>query len=135
MTAVLSFDADNFEDLGGRLELVVADEIGGRGRSRLGELDDLLLLGGAGAGPLLVHQLVEAGDINGQAALAGHQLGEVEREAVGVVELESATASPESHRAERRSNSWLGMPTCISDGALLSVLVEHVLDAPYPASC
>ena len=58
----------------------------------MGEFDDLLLLGRAGAGFLLVHQLIEARDINGQAALAGHQLGEVEGEAVGVVEFKCVSS-------------------------------------------
>ncbi len=84
----LVLHADDFEHLGGRLQLVVADELGGRGGLDLGEFDDLLLLRGAGAGLLLFHELVEAGDINGQAALAGHQLSEVEGKAVGVVEQE-----------------------------------------------
>ena len=89
MTAVLSFTPTTSSDFGRRLQLVVADELGGRGGLDLGEFDDLLLLRGAGARFLLFHELVEAGDINRQPALAGHQLGEVEREAVGVVKLES----------------------------------------------
>ena len=82
MTAVLSLTADDFEDFGGRLQFVEADELRGRGGLDLGEFDDLLLLRGAGAGLLLFHQLVEAGHIHGQPALAGHQFGEVEGEAV-----------------------------------------------------
>jgi hypothetical protein len=34
---------------------------------------------------LLVHELVKACGVDGQAAFAGEELGEVEREAVGVV--------------------------------------------------
>ena len=45
---------DDFEDFGGRLQFVVADELGGRGGLDLGEFDDLLLLRGAGASAFLL---------------------------------------------------------------------------------
>ena len=93
MTAVLSLRRDDFDDLGGRLQLVEADELGGRGGLDLGKRNDFLLLRGAGAGLLLLHQLVEAFHVHGQTTFAGHQLGEVERETVGVVELESDDAA------------------------------------------
>ena len=51
-----------------------------------------LLLRGAGAGALLFHELFKTGRVHGQPALAGHEFGEVEREAVGVVELEGEVA-------------------------------------------
>ena len=68
--------------------MIEADEFGGRLGLDLGQLDDGLLLRGAGAGALLFHQLFETFLVHGQAAFAGHQLSEVEREAVGVVEFE-----------------------------------------------
>jgi hypothetical protein len=47
----------------------------------------------ARAGPAAAPSVhVEAGVIHGQPLLAGHQLGEVEREALGVVELEGKRA-------------------------------------------
>ena len=53
----------------------------------------LLALGvGLGAGPLLVHQRAEALLVDGQALLGRHLEGEVEREAVGVVQLEHGVA-------------------------------------------
>src|SRR5690606_2059662 len=70
----------------------VADErrrIGGGGFLALGGGDDDLFLGrGASAGALLLHESLELGGVDGEAALGGEQLGHVEREAVGVVELE-----------------------------------------------
>ena len=127
----LVLHADDFEDFGRRLQFVVADELGGRGGLDLGEFDDLLLLRGAGAGLLLVHQLVEAGDINGQAALAGHQLGEVEREAVGVVELKGNFVlrhwwrlSEVSHSAGSKLRALSHQVDCDLDGFVLCMSVS-----------
>ena len=84
----LVLEADDFEHARGRLQCVVAEEARGRLGLDLGQLDDGLLLRGAGAGLLLLHQGVEAGHVHGQAALAGHQLGEVEGEALFVIKAE-----------------------------------------------
>src|SRR5690606_10803054 len=79
-------------------ERVVADELDGPAfvGLRLGggvpgvhlALIHLEGAGRAGAVLLLLHQLVEAGHVHGQALLAGHQRGEVGREAVRIVEQE-----------------------------------------------
>ena len=55
--------------------------------------DHLLLAGILGAAALLLHQLLEACGVGYQAALAGHQGGQVNGEAVGVVELEGEVAA------------------------------------------
>ena len=81
MTAVLSFSDDDFQNLGLHREVVEADELRGCGGFDLRKRNDFLLLRSAGAGALLFHQLFEAGRVHGQTAFAGHQFGEVEREA------------------------------------------------------
>ncbi len=59
----------------------------------------LLRLGvGLGAVPLLLHQAAEAGLVDLEALLLGHLQGEVDREAVGVVQLERLLAG-EHHTA------------------------------------
>src|SRR5208337_4478272 len=55
----LVLDGDYLKDLGGRLEPVVADELGRGIRLDLGQFDDLLFLSGPGSRALPVHQLVE----------------------------------------------------------------------------
>ena len=52
----------------------------------------LLLLGSLGALALLLHELVEADGIHLQPALAGHEGGQVNRESVGIVQLEGEIA-------------------------------------------
>ena len=77
---------------------VVAEELGGA--ELLGEVEPDRLVGGlAGAGPggaglrlLLGHRRLEAGDVDGAVLLAERVLGEVEREAEGVVEAEGGGA-------------------------------------------
>ena len=84
----LVLERDDFLHVGAGVIVVVAEEVRGRLGFDFGEGDDFLLLRGAGAGALLVHQLFETGGVHGQAAFARHQFGEVEREAVGVVKRE-----------------------------------------------
>ena len=81
-------DLGDLGDLGLRGEGVVTDESGRVIGTDVGKGDDLLLLRGAGAVALLFHQLLETGAVDGQAAFAGHELGEVEREALLVIEAE-----------------------------------------------
>jgi hypothetical protein len=69
--------------------MIVADEFRGRGGLDLRQRNDFLLLRGPGAGALLLHQFVKTVNIHGQTAFARHQFGQVERETVGVVKLES----------------------------------------------
>ncbi len=68
------------------LEKIVAEELR---RLELevvvGDADDLLFLRGARASALLVHEFFKTGDIDGEPALASHQFGEIEREALFVV--------------------------------------------------
>ena len=80
---------DDLQDLGAGLQGVIAGERRRGLGLDLGQFDDLLLLGGAGAGALLFHSLLEAGLVHRQAAFAGHELGEVEGETIGVVEEKS----------------------------------------------
>ena len=90
--AELAERADDGEDL----EALVADEVDGdAGRAALEVLDlaraggeRALLLGGAGALALLVHEVPEALLVHGHVLLRGDLAREVEREAVGVVQLE-----------------------------------------------
>ena len=81
-------DLGDLGDLRLRGEGVVADESRRVVGADVGKGDDLLLLRGAGAVALLFHQLLETGAVDGQAAFAGHELGEVEREALLVIEAE-----------------------------------------------
>ena len=73
------------------LERVVAEETGRlQARDQVGrQLHAAAELAGRARGlALLLHRRLEAGDVHAQAALARDVLGEVEREAVGVVEAE-----------------------------------------------
>ncbi len=87
--------ADGAHD-GEHLEALVADELGRRlGVPALEVLDlagpggeGALLLGRAGALALLLHEVAEALLVDGHVLLGGDLTREVEREAVGVVELE-----------------------------------------------
>ena len=89
-----SEDGDDFGAVGERR---VAGE---RGLDALlDEMGDEVVLGGgavlargAGAGALLFHAAVELGLVDVEALLGGHQDGQVEGEAVGVVELEGLVA-------------------------------------------
>ena len=92
--------ADDLGD-GDRVGLGFADDVAGEGRGlglgggfALGGGDDDFLLGrGAAAGALLLHELLEPGGVDSEAALGGEQLRHVEREAVGIVELEGVGAA------------------------------------------
>ena len=77
----------DFEHLGVGFERVVTDELGGVLGFDFADGDDLLVLlsGFTSALLLLVHELVKACGVHGQAAFAGEKLGEVEWEAEGVV--------------------------------------------------
>ncbi len=68
--------------------VLVAEEICGLVRSDLGNGDHLFLLGGSAARALLFHQFLEARDVNGQASFARHQLRQIERKSVGIIQLE-----------------------------------------------
>ena len=82
------FDFGNLGDFRLGAERVVADKDRRVVGPNVGKGDDLFLLRGAGAGALLFHQFLKAGPIHSQAAFTGHQLGEVEREALLVIEAE-----------------------------------------------
>ena len=81
---------DDFEDFHVGFEVVVTDELGRRLRFDLGDGDDLFVLFACFTGHLFLalHELVEAIHIDFEASFASEELGEVEREAVGVVEEE-----------------------------------------------
>ncbi|OQB34968.1 MAG: hypothetical protein BWY06_03299 [Candidatus Latescibacteria bacterium ADurb.Bin168] len=69
--------------------MFVAQEMRGRGGFDLRKRNDFLLLRGAGTSALLLHQFFKAGRVHGQTAFPRHQFGEVERETLFVVKLES----------------------------------------------
>lgn len=72
---------------------VVADEFGGfLVWGIFGDGDGGFFLGGAGAFALFVHGLIEAVEVDGHVAFAGDELGEVDGEAVGIVEGEGVLA-------------------------------------------
>ena len=81
-------DLGDLGDFGLRGEGVVTDKSSRVVGADVGERDDFLLLRRAGPVTLLFHQLLETGAVDGQAAFAGHELGEVEREALLVIEAE-----------------------------------------------
>ena len=85
-------DLGDLGDLGLRAEGVVADESRRVVGTDVGKGDDLLLLRRARAVALFFHQLLETGAVDGQAAFAGHELREVEREALLVIEAEGDSA-------------------------------------------
>ena len=58
----------------------------------------LLLLGGARAHPLLVHQFLKALRVHRQPPLARHQLGQVERKSLLVIKPESERAGNSGER-------------------------------------
>ncbi len=91
----LVFHGDDFEHLGVGFERVVTDELGGVLGFDLADGDDLLVLltGFASALLLLVHQLVKTCGVNSEAAFTGKELGEVDGEAEGVVELEGKSTT------------------------------------------
>ena len=80
-------------DFGLRAQGVVAGEGRGVIGADVGEGNDFLLLGGPGPGPLFFHQLLEASDVDGESTFAGHQLREVEREALLIIQAEGEGAS------------------------------------------
>ena len=57
-----------------------------------GDRDNLLLLSPARPGALLLHESFESGNVDRHAALTGHQLGEIKRKSIGIVEFEGDTA-------------------------------------------
>ena len=95
------FESDDLENRCGSEEGIVTGENGGRFGLDFGEFDDLFFLGGAGSLALLIHQRVEAGGIDDEAAFSGHEFGEVEGKSVGIVELES-------ERCGDRGGLWSG---------------------------
>ena len=89
---VLVLHRDDFQHAHIGFERVVADELGRSLGFDLADGDNLLvfLASFAGALLLLFHELLEASGVHGKSAFAGHEFGEVEREAVGVVEFEGS---------------------------------------------
>ncbi len=94
----LVLHGDDFEHLGVGFERVVTNELGGVLGFDLADGDDLLVLltGITSALFLLVHKLVKACGVHGEAAFAGEELGEVDGETEGVVELEGKSATESS---------------------------------------
>ena len=82
------------EHLGGRLEPVVTDELVGRALEEDDPLAGHFVAGVGGAAPvaLALHGHLVARAVDAEAAFACHDLGEVGREAEGVVELEDVVA-------------------------------------------
>ena len=82
------------EHLCGRLEAVVTDELVGGSFSDDDPLAGHFVAGVGGAAPvaLALHGYLVAGAVDAEAALTGHDLGEVGREAEGVVELEDVVS-------------------------------------------
>jgi hypothetical protein len=91
----LVFHLDDFEHLHIGFEVVVTDELGRSLRFDLGDGDDLLVLLSSFTGHffLALHELVEAIDIDLEAALACKELGEIKREALFIVKFESKLVS------------------------------------------
>ena len=94
----LVLHGDDFEHLGIGFERVVTDELGGVLGFDLADGDDLFIFlsGFTSTLLLLVHELVKASGVHGQAAFAGEELGEVDGEAEGVVELEGESTTQRS---------------------------------------
>ncbi len=84
-------DIENRFDVGAGVIVLVAEKLRRRLVGRICDFDDLFLLRLARALALFLHQLLEAFRVDGQPAFARHQFGEIERETVGVVELERRT--------------------------------------------
>src|SRR5690606_34075003 len=83
--AAVAVEAD---DLALVFQLLVAGEFGAAGHRAGGDVFALELAGRAGALPLRLHLALEAGHVEAQAPLAGNVVGEIDREPVGVVQLE-----------------------------------------------
>ena len=82
------FDCQHLENAGRVCEEVVARENRGLGGFDFRKGDDLFLLGRTGARALGFHEGVESLGVHREAAFARHELGEVEREALLVIEFE-----------------------------------------------
>ncbi len=95
---LVAFAGDDGEHGGLGLHLLAADELGGAVvvedllEARAVGVDVALLARLLGAGALLLHQLVEGGEVDADPALGRHLLGDLDREAEGVVELEGDVA-------------------------------------------
>ncbi len=76
------------------VDLVFVYVLGGR-QFVIGEVGQqgIALLGGPSPLPLLVHQLGETIRVDGQPSLLSHQLRQVQREAIRVIELERVVAA------------------------------------------
>jgi len=108
------------------LQQVVACEQGGLQVELLvlGQLGDLHL-GGSGSGPLLLHARLEAGLVDGKTAFAGHDLGQVQWEAVGVIQFEG-------HLAGKDASHLHASGLLLEQGdAPVQRLVERGLFAPH----
>src|SRR5437016_2673144 len=76
-----------------RDQLIETDEPGFEPRrSRIRQLHDFSLLRCPGTSLLLFHELIEAADVHCKATLTSHELREVERETIGIVQFESEFA-------------------------------------------
>ncbi len=82
----------HFRDIRARVIVIVTEKMRRLLRLDFRKLDDLLLLRRPRPRALLFHQCLEASGIDGEPPLARHQLGEIEREAIGVVKFESEVA-------------------------------------------
>jgi hypothetical protein len=103
---------------------------GGRGAAVFQPLRDLELAGGAGLLALPRHRHLEAGGVDGDAALAADVGGEVERKSVGVVQLEGDVAAEDAARAcgrqrgDRRLQDLHAVGDRLEEALLL--LAQHV---------
>ena len=100
---------DDREHGGLGLHLLAADELGGAVvvedllEARAVGVDVALLARLLGAGALLLHELLEGGEVDADPALGRHLLGDLDREAEGVVELEGDVAGHLGGIARRTS--------------------------------
>ncbi len=125
---------DDGQGLGGALDGVVAAEGGGAQAVAQGEPDGALdLLAGALQGPaaaaaLLAHQAVELVGVHGEALNADRILGEVQGEAVGVIELESHVAGEDAAVGQARGGLVQQGDAAAKGGAEALLLLAQGLD-------
>ena len=79
---------NHFQNSGFGCQLFEPDKFGAGSGADAGDADDFLLLGGTGAFALLLHERLKAGRVHAQAGFAGHEFSEIERETVGIIQLE-----------------------------------------------
>ena len=66
------------------------------------DVDRFLFLRLAPSLPLLIHQFLESLSVDGEATLARHQFGQIDREAVGIVQFEHKPSRHDHPSAEWR---------------------------------